>query len=108
MPDVDTLLDAIRAFGALMWEVVKALGGAAWWAITTYPDLRNALIIGVCGLGTVWFIHGLIRKWKPCPKGGRNTSKHLFKGTWSDRSCCGGSGRHLRIPARIVNRLRHR
>lgn len=107
---MDGLLDALAAFGALLLQFATVLAGAAWWAITTYPDLRNALIIGITGFGIVWFLHGLIRQWKPCPKGGRNTSKHLFKGTWSDRDCCSspGSGRHLRVPARIVNRLRHR
>lgn len=103
-----SLLDALAAFWGLLWEIIKALSTALWWAIETYPRVRAALIIAAVGFGTVWFVHGLIRKWKPCPKGGRNTSKHLFKGTWSDRSCCNGSGRHLRVPARIMGRLRPR
>ena len=101
---MDTITDIATPIGTFAWEAAKA----AWSAAQAYPDAAAAVMTALAGFGIVWFIHGLIRKWKPCPKGGRNTSKILFKGTWSDASCCNGSGRHLRVPVRIVNSLRHR
>lgn len=102
---MEGLRDALKACVDLLWEILKALFATTWWALQTYPQESATVILA---FGAVWFVHGLIRKWKPCPKGGRNTSKYLFKGTWSDRSCCEGAGRHLRVPARIMERLRHR
>jgi len=116
---MDTLIDGVvglfRFLWVLLkalWPALKALAGAIWWALETYPTLRVIVLIGALVFFIIWFRDG-VRNWRrkcwPC------RGKGAFESKLSDKlnrpcPCCAGStaggGRHPTIRSRIWDNLR--
>lgn len=106
------LLAFLRDLAVALWPAVRALAGAIWWALETYPMFRAVVLVAAVVFFIYWFADG-VKNWrKKCwPCGG----KGAFDSKISSRlnrpcPCCEGSvaggGRHPTIRSRIWGRVR--
>jgi hypothetical protein len=104
------LWPALGTFALAIGSILRDIGLIIWELLVDYPQLRTAVIIAAIAFVIVWFVHGaFIRDQKPCRvcKGrGKHFAKYIWKKTFTMCDACGGSGRRMRMAARIRERWR--
>lgn len=101
----DALGDLLLVLWDLLYGIAAAVAPALWGLLVNHREARITLAAGVGAFVLVWFIHGaFFKEWKPCrfcSGKGRFFAKWIFRKTFTLCNECGGSGRRLRIPARL-------
>lgn len=105
---MDELPTALAHYCSRLWSIGAHSAHTIWDSLADHPQVRNILITALTAYTLYWFIDGVRHYQRQClPCRGRGTfGSKLSKRLKRPCKCCSGTGIHLTVRKRLLQRLR--